>query len=151
MIDLVLQNPCVPARSFDRLRLAVFIKTVHPEAAITWDERHEPIQTQTAFEKFDFRLPYRRNRRIDNDVKSHRRTLALRELLGRKIPAVFGQIFDDRQLNSLAHLRGRQPYPGRVAESFTHEINKLMNARAVDFFQGEFAGRSSQYRLPDLH
>ncbi len=77
--------------------------------------------------------------------------MALGELFGSEIAAVFGQIFDDRELDSFADLWGSKANSRSVAESFMHEINKLLDVTAENFVPGEFAGRVAKNSFSDLH
>src|SRR4051812_1475249 len=151
MFDLMLQNSCIPTRRLNRPCLRVLIETIHPHTAVTRYQRHVTRQAQATFEVFDLGLTDRRNRRVDKNMERHWFPFALGELFGSQIPAVFRQVFNNRQLNAFSNLWSGETDSRSVAQRLVHELDKLLDFGPLNFVPREFAGWAAKDRFSELH
>src|SRR2546428_7085530 len=99
MIDFVLKNSRVPARSLDAFGIAAVVKTLHAHAARARNQSKKSGQAETALEKFHDLAVFRAvDSRIDEDMKGDRPPFAKLQLLGRNFLVVFLAVFDYRDL-----------------------------------------------------
>src|SRR3954447_26164967 len=113
MIDLVLQNSCIPAGCANLSWRCGLIETFHPDRLRAWHHGSESRQTQTALGELD-RLSIQFDDRIDDDVKGHRRPFAFRDCFGREVPDVVRLVLDDREPKPQANLWGGETHARRV-------------------------------------
>ncbi len=150
VIDLVLKDAGIPARSFDLPWLGIFVETLHTNTAVTRNQRGVSVDAEAAFEKLDFLVPDGCQFRVDDDVERYGRTFAFGDLLGGHCFRILGQIFDDRQLNGQSDLRRGKSDARGVAESLVHVANELLRVFGTNFFDAQFAGALTEYFFADL-
>src|SRR5579863_941254 len=74
MVDLVLEDPRVPATCVDGDRLSVVVERLHVDGAGARHDSLKPFDAETAFEEIDH-LRAERQPRVDDDVERNRRAL----------------------------------------------------------------------------
>jgi hypothetical protein len=77
-------------------------------------------------------------------VKGLGAAFSFRELLGRKISAIFRQIFDDCELNAFSNLWSSQPNSWCIAQGVMHIPDQSVDVAATNFIQRKFTGRAAE-------
>ena len=150
MIDFVLENARVPARSVDGAGLRVFVEAFHTNAAKTGDQGGVSVDAEAAFEELDLLVAHRRELRVDDYVEGKWLALALGDLLGCHGLRVLRKVFDDGELEVESDLGRGESDAGSVAQSFMHEVDELLNFGRADFIGAEFASALAQDFFADL-
>ena len=94
MIDLVLQNPRIPAGRFDHPRLSVFVEACHSNGARPCYHCHQSRDAETALVEGNIRRCEQIYMRIDDYVEVDGYSLALAQLFGGEGFLIFGLIFN---------------------------------------------------------
>lgn len=120
VIDLVLQDACVPALRRNRDWFRSLVQTLHAHAGTATDDRRIALNTETSFEEVDTAFADERELRVDNHVEIDRRSLSHGKLFGSDVFDVFAPIFYDRELDRLTDLRSCKTYSRRSTHRVAH-------------------------------
>src|SRR5271157_5865775 len=82
MVDLVLQDACIPSRGFDHLRPSLIVQALDAHIGGAGDDGRVSRQTETPFKELDTRRRLDMKYGIDDHVKGDWPSIALGDLLG---------------------------------------------------------------------
>jgi hypothetical protein len=136
MVDLVLQNPRIPAYGVNHALISMLIQAGHPNRARPPYHRHQARDTETAFMERNVRRCEQLYLRIDNYLEGDGKALALTQLLGREAFLIFGLIFNHSDLKRFSNLRRGQAHPWGIPHGVSHVPNQILDFFAADLIRG---------------
>src|SRR3982751_4211924 len=126
MIDLVLQDTCVPTMRSYRDWFCSLVQTFDAYTCTTANDCGKSFDTETPFEKVHGGVTQDRDLRINNYVEIDRRSLALDELLRRNVFDVIDAILYHCQLDRLTNLRSCKTNARRRTHRVAHLFNQTL-------------------------
>src|SRR5690348_11335982 len=151
MIDLMLQDACVPAARLNDFFLAALIHAFDADGPSPRHKRGKPGQAEAAFEKGNGWVRRMQDARIHNHMEGNWLSFAFGEYVRRGVLQKLFAILDYRKLNRQADLRRREADAGRVMHRFAHIQDQALRLFADDLFGCERARSLAQHRLAHLY
>ena len=149
MIDLVLQNACIPAACLSLECLAEAIQRVQTDAPAPRDDRPIPIDAEATLEVLGELVAIFDQRRVDEHVRLDRYAFLLAQQLRRDACLQLQRISDDRDPESGSDLwRGKSD--ADAIECGDHHVNQLLDFGRCDRFACDMLRRAMQYRRAGL-
>lgn len=140
MIDLMLQDSCVPATSAYGDRLGTLVQAIHLNRKRTRDDGRESREAEASLEKLDLVI-LKRKARIDDDVRCNGRSKTRHSVIGCKLVYVLLAVFDDGQLQRHPDLRRSKTDAGSSPHGFKHAADQILNRRRNDLVGGQRTAR----------
>jgi hypothetical protein len=136
MVDLVLQNPRIPACGVDHTLISMLIQAGHPNRGRSLHHRHQARNTETAFMERNVRRCEQLYLRVDDYLKVDGKALALTQLFGCEAFLIFGLIFNHSDLKRFSNLRRGQTHPWSIPHGIAHVPNQILDVFTADFIRG---------------
>src|SRR4029077_2897630 len=120
VIDLMLQDPGIPAGCTDAFRFRAFIEAFDCYLSRAWHQRCETVETQASFKELDRWFAGKGYPRIDDYVKWNCRPLPHSQVACREFGPILRRIFDNCKLDWKTDRRSRQSDTWRVSQGLAH-------------------------------
>jgi hypothetical protein len=150
MIQLVLQNPRIPAGRFDHPRLSAFVEACHSNGARPRYHCHQSRDAETALIEGNIRRCKQIYLWIDDCVEGDWHSLPFAQLFGGEAFLVFGLIFNHRDLKRFSNLRRGQAHSWSIPHGVSHVPNQILDLFAADFVRGYGTRNLAQNRIANF-